>query len=44
MTEIELLKKENKELLAKIDQQTLQIQQLTGTIRVLIKKALRVFK
>lgn len=38
MTEIELLKKENKELLAKIDQQTLQIQQLTKQLEYLLKK------
>ena len=38
MTEIELLKKENKELLAKIDQQTLQIQQLTEQLEYLLKK------
>ena len=38
MTEIELLKKENKELLTKIDQQTLQIQQLTEQLEYLLKK------
>ncbi len=38
MTEIELLKKENKELLAKIDQQTLQIQQLTFSHTKINKK------